>query len=141
MVAVIAGLLAVLKARQNTGKPSDDRPVAKSPLTSSEKMFFKLIALELPGAIVLSQVSFAALITAKPYAVRNTFDRKMADFVLLDKSLEVVACIELDDGSHNGREKADAARDSLLTNAGYRVVRYPKRPTSEKLRTDFPNLV
>ena len=138
-IAVIAVIVAALKAKKEP-QSGDESPTAKTPLSENEKQFFKLIAVALPNSVVLAQVSFGALLNAKQFKVRNTFDRKIADFVLLDKELEVVACVELDDSSHRGREQDDAARDKMLTEAGYRVVRYAKRPTSEKLGIDFPNL-
>ncbi len=99
-------------------------------------MFFRLQS-ALPNLIVLSQVSFGALLTAKSRAVRNTFDRKRADFVICDKSFKVLAVVELDDRSHDGREEQDANRDKLLTDAGYRVIRYRGIPDIEQVEADF----
>lgn len=93
----------------------------------------------LPELHVLGQVSFGALLTARSQATRNTFDRKIADFVLCDQAHQVVAVIELDDASHRTKAKADQARDAMLTDAGYRVLRYANVPDIDRVRTDvFP---
>lgn len=112
-------------------------PTACEPLTKHEQAMFFRLQEALPNLIVLSQVSFSALLKAKSRATRNTFDRKRADFVICDKSFRVVAVIELDDSSHEGREKEDADRDVLLTQAGYRVLRYRGIPATERLQADF----
>lgn len=83
------------------------------------------------------QVSFGALLTARSKGARNRFDRKIADFVVCDKAMQVQVVIELDDSSHRGKEVRDAARDKLLQEAGYRVIRYPRIPDVEKVRSDF----
>ena len=77
------------------------------------------------------------VLTARAYATRNTFDRKVADFVVCDKSFQVLAVIELDDASHKGKADKDAARDAMLANAGYRVLRYPNVPDIDRVRGDF----
>lgn len=90
-------------------------------------MYFRLVE-SFPELIVLAQVSFSALMYSTGTASRNKFDRKTADFVLCTKSFDVVAVIELDDASHNGRAKEDGDRDALLTGIGYRVLRFKKTP-------------
>lgn len=77
----------------------------------------------LPDIVILAQVCFSALLTARKTGTRNRFDRKIADFVVCDKALQVLAVIELDDSSHRGKEGKDAARDKLLQDAGHRVTR------------------
>ena len=127
--AVRAATDAATKAR----KP----PTAIVPLTPHEqKMFFRLRDAR-PDLIVLSQVGFGALLHADHGTVRSTFDRKRTDFVLCDHDFEVLAVVELDDWSHDGREAADAARDALLTDAGYTVMRFRGMPEVEELRMEL----
>ncbi len=138
-VLVVIAAVAML---QKTGGPARaggaERPRRKKLfLTEREQSMHNRLTQALPDLIVLTQVSFSALITAKAYAVRNTFDRKTADFVVCDKAFQVLAVIELDDASHKGKEEKDGARDALLTNAGYRVLRYPNIPDIDRVRTDF----
>lgn len=90
-----------------------------------------------PDKLVFAQMSFGALLTARGRATRNRFDRKIADFVVCENALKVLAVIELDDNSHRWKEGRDAARDKLLKDAGYRVIRYPRIPNVEKVQADF----
>ncbi|WP_195812383.1 DUF2726 domain-containing protein [Xylophilus rhododendri] len=102
-------------------------------------MYFRLTG-ALPQYIVLAQVSFAALLDAKDRTIRNTFDRKRADFVVVERSFRVVAVVELDDSSHDGRSAQDAARQRLLTDVGYRVLRYRGIPDVATVASDFRKL-
>ncbi|MDD2547345.1 MAG: DUF2726 domain-containing protein [Burkholderiaceae bacterium] len=136
-------VLGVLLKRQqkengNFGKEKNgEKPRACAPLTRHEQAMFFRLQTALPELVVLSQVSFGALLTAKARSVRNTFDRKRADFVVCNPSFNVLAVIELDDNSHIGREENDQDRDKLLTDAGYRVLRYRSMPEVEQIAKDF----
>lgn len=119
----------------NQGK---DSPIhSKSPLTENEKPMYFRLTQAFPDHVVLAQVAFSALLKTQQRATRNKFDRKFADFVLCTKAFEVTAIIELDDSSHNGREGKDAERDKLMTNAGYRVLRYKRVPDIDVLQKDI----
>lgn len=133
-VAVIAGLAK----KQVSG--SAERPKRRWPLTKNEAAMYHRLVQALPDKVIFAQVSFGALLTARGRATRNRFDRKIADFVVCDKALQVLAIIELDDSSHRGREGNDAARDKLLQDAGYRVLRYPRIPNGERVQADFSPL-
>ncbi|ADI91693.1 putative signal peptide-containing protein [Acinetobacter oleivorans DR1] len=75
--------------------------------------------------------------TAQGYATRNLFNRKVADFVVLDKAFNIVAIVELDDSSHKGKENFDAERDALIQEAGFRVIRYKRTPELAQIHADF----
>lgn len=112
---------------------------AKPVITPFEqKMFVQLIE-AFPQYHVLAQVAFSALITSKQFKYRAKFNRKVTDFVILDKNMKVIAIIELDDPSHLGKEQQDAQRDAMLDQAGYRVLRYTDIPSSRELRKDVQN--
>lgn len=137
-VMVLAVIVGVLKKQQQGGAPTKKDLRKKAPLTEREQgMFFRLCT-TFPDHVVLSQVAFSALLVSKQQATRNGYNRKFADFVLCTKSFHVVAVIELDDSSHRGREAADSDRDTWLTTAGYKVVRYAQVPDTAKLLADFP---
>jgi len=114
-----------------------ERPKRKAALTEREQgMYWRLReVLSDRTHVTLAQVSFSALLSSRQQATRNTFNRKTADFVVFTKAFEVVAVIELDDASHRGREKEDAERDRLLTDAGYRVIRFKNIPDRGELIT------
>jgi len=107
-------------------------------ITSFEsKMYARLIS-AFPQHHILAQVAFSALITNHQYKIRNLFNRKVTDFVILDKDFNVVVIVELDDPSHIGKEKQDAERDAMLEEAGYRVIRYTSIPSISTLKNDIP---
>ena len=109
-------------------------------LTKREQPMFFRLQESLPESIVLTQVSFNALISASGQADRNTFNRKMADFVVCNKAFEVLAVIELDDTTHNGQEERDNKRDELLKKAGYNVLRYKQVPNIDDVKRDIASL-
>ena len=101
-------------------------------------MYWRLVnAFPAPEYIVLTQVSFGALLTAHDGASRYSFSQKRADFVLTNKHFKVLAMIELDDSSHKGRERQDSHRDAMLIEAGYKVLRYPRIPEIKQLLVDL----
>lgn len=132
-IATFALLTIVLQQYFNPKQ----RYFPKKVITNFEsKMFFRLKE-AFPQHHVLAQVAFSALITNSNLKIRARFNRKVTDFVLLDKNLKVVMIIELDDPSHIGKEVEDAQRDAMLYEAGYRVKRYTDIPNIETLRKDI----
>lgn len=111
------------------------------PLTMNEQPMFNRLRKTLePEYVVLAQVSFNALVWARSQAVRNRFNRKMADFVVCDQGFNVIAVVELDDSSHKGNEDKDAERDLLLNEAGITVFRYPFTPDASKILQDIKSV-
>lgn len=140
VVVIFAVIVAVLKAKARdggNGKAPLERPKRKALMTENETAMFNRLKQSLPQFHVFTQVSFGALITAKSRATRNLFDRKIADFVVCDQALQVVATVELDDSSHRNKADSDGKRDELLTAAGYRVLRYKNIPDIDKVKADF----
>lgn len=113
----------------------------KQLLTNREQQMFSILSSALPECVVLAQVSFSALVTAEGWQSRNRFNRKVADFVLCSKQMNVIAVIELDDRSHIGREHQDRERDAMLRQAGYTTIRYHSIPPTEIVRRDIENLL
>ena len=90
-----------------------------------------------PHHHILAQVAFSALITHDQMNMRNQFNRKVTDFVVLDRDYNVLAIIELDDPTHIGKESEDAERDAMLLEAGYQVIRYTEIPSIRQLQQDI----
>jgi len=90
-----------------------------------------------PQYHVLAQVAFSALITSHNLKIRNQFNRKVTDFVLLNESLQVLVIIELDDPTHLYKVEEDKFRDYMLHEAGYRVLRYTEIPSVRQLHKDI----
>ncbi|MDH2017609.1 DUF2726 domain-containing protein [Acinetobacter ursingii] len=137
IVAVVLVVLGNLK-KQGGGNSKERNPIkGKRILTMNEQPTFFRLREALPEHIVLAQVAFSAFMTAKGFPTRNLFNRKVADFVVLDKSLNIVAIVELDDSSHKGNEDKDSDRDALVAEAGYRVIRYKRTPDFAQVQKDF----
>ena len=136
VVLILVGV-ALIAGANKRGKGHGEKPKPKALMTEREQAMYNRLVQALPELVVLAQVSFSALLTARSYASRNTFDRKVADFVVCDSAFRVLAVVELDDSSHKGREKEDGAREALLVNAGYRVLRYPRVPDIDRVKIDF----
>jgi very-short-patch-repair endonuclease len=133
----VAAIAIAIIAKKLKSKTATALIKAKIPLTKNEQpMFFRLVE-AFPNQIVLAQVAFSALVTTKERAARNTFDRKVADFVICNKAFEVKAVIELDDASHKGRELQDEKRIASLLQAGHKVLRYKTVPNIETLQKDL----
>jgi len=127
MSAIIAGVLKRTSGLRNV--PTRAKPL----MTKREQAMYWRLKETFPAAIVLAQVAFPAIITSA-FKHRNRYDRKIADFVVCDPSMRVLVVIELDDASHKGREAQDAARTSLLSAAGYKVLRFANVPDQDELK-------
>lgn len=127
LAIAVSILAAVVQSRPWRRRASGDiKP--KMLLTEREQPMFFRLRQAFPDDVVLAQVAFSALLTAKDLPTRQRFNRKVADFVVATKAFEVLAVIELDDASHRGREVHDSKRDSMLEQAGYRVLRFKHLP-------------
>jgi len=109
----------------------------KRVITAFESKMFTRLKEAFPHHHVLAQVAFSALITHDNFKIRSKFNRKVTDFVIMDREYNVFAIIELDDSSHIGKEKEDAERDAMLIAAGYTVVRYTEIPSIRQLQRDL----
>lgn len=142
LAALIAVLIAGIALKFQRGTRARGSFGKRALATANEQgMFWRLVeCFPQPEYVVLVQVSFGALLTAKEGASRYSFSQKRADFVLTDKSFKVLAVIELDDSSHKGREENDTQRDAMLIQAGYAVLRYPRIPDGARLKSDVSNI-
>ncbi|MGK5027952.1 DUF2726 domain-containing protein [Janthinobacterium sp. MDT1-19] len=135
-------LFFVMLSKRQAAKSRKPLKLQRKPvMTAREQQMYHLLQTALPECTVLAQVAFSALMTAKGWANRNRFDRKVADFVLCSKQLNVLVVIELDDSSHAGRERQDRERDAMLRLAGYVTLRYANFPTQQALRADIEKLL
>ena len=136
----IGFLVFVALARKRSAQSSSgfvDKPKARPPLTAREQAMYNRLVQTLPDLVVLPQVSFGALLTARTRAARSSFSRKIADFVVCDRSFKVMAVVALGDKNSKGKSQRDLDRDALLVEAGYRVLRYPRVPDVGRVEADF----
>ena len=130
-------MVARKKAAQDSSSGFVDKPKARPPLTAREQAMYNRLVQTLPDLVVLPQVSFGALLTARTRAARSSFSRKIADFVVCDHTFKVVAVVALGDKSSKGKSQSDLDRYALLLQAGYRVLRYPRVPDVGRVEADF----
>ncbi len=138
IIGCIATLALLTLVFQQLFKPQQ-KFFPKHVITPFESKMFIRLKEAFPQHHILAQVAFSALITNDNFKIRNKFNRKVTDFVLLNQKLEVVAIIELDDPSHIGKEQEDAERDAMLNEAGYQVYRYTDIPSTHNLKKDILN--
>ncbi|MES2974398.1 MAG: DUF2726 domain-containing protein [Pseudomonadota bacterium] len=138
-VALIALVAALLQARAEKLARKPGGIIARPPLNAAEQsMYARLVSVFPPSSyVVLAQVSLTALLEGKTLAARSAFAGKCADFVLLNKGMTVMAIIGLDDTSRKGKEDEDIARDVMLMDAGYKVIRYASLPQPVRLLADM----
>lgn len=137
LVVIALVVFAVIANKKTAPSGFVEKPKARPPLTEREQAMYNRLVQTLPDLVVLPQVSFSALLTARTRAARSTFNRKIADFVICNRAFQVVAVIELDDKSHKGKMQRDSQRDAMLTKAGYRVLRYSRIPDIGRVEADF----
>lgn len=104
-------------------------------MTANEINLYEKLKDFLPGEYtIFSQVCFSVFMTSRDFGTRNQFNRKYADFIILDKYYDIACIVELDDASHRNKEDKDKFRDELCAKVGYRVVRFPSQPNMNQIR-------
>ena len=143
LLVVIAFLVFAMRQMQEGPSPGRHLYKSKPLLSANEKEFFNRLTLALPDCHVLTQVAFGALLQPagmnrkEHYGTRGTFSQKIADYVICNKEMFVLAVVELDDRTH--QKDKDAKRDAMLEQAGYKVIRWSskRKPTAEQIRERF----
>jgi very-short-patch-repair endonuclease len=130
-VAVIAAILIALKAKAKGDAGNEVWPFyAKKLLSPPEQVLYFRLVQALPEHIILAQVQLSRVLGVKKghnhQAWNNRINRMSADFVVCNKDSSIVTVIELDDATHQrkDRQAADTKKDKALGSAGIRVVRW-----------------
>lgn len=137
IVALIAIAIGQLLLR---GKSKDEFYKARQLMTENEAEFFGRLIVALPEHYVFPQVSLSALIEAaakdkkRAYSDYLRIAQQRVDYVVCDRSCQIVAVVELDDKTHS--HKKDQVRDARLQQAGIRTIRFQSKskPTAEVVR-------
>lgn len=146
IAAIVIGLIGVewLKKISKENTPEKLPYLPKKTLLHEEeqKVFFRLIE-AMPEYYVMAQVRLADIVEIKKgasnrQAWKNKISQKSVDFVIIDKSTKVLACIEFDGKTHEreDRQKADGSKDAALNAAGIPIIRIQanKLPSNEILK-------
>jgi hypothetical protein len=143
LVAILAFFVVMLQRREKSSL-SKNLYRSKPLLSANEKEFFIRLSQALPACHVLTQVALGALLqpnvrnnNKEYYRARGVFSQKIADYVICNGNMDVLAVVELDDRTH--RNDKDAKRDAMLVQAGYKVIRWDSKnkPTAEQIRERF----
>lgn len=131
LVVVMIVVLALIKAKTKDGGSAEVWPFyAKNPLSQPEQVLYFRLVQALPDHIILAQVQLSCLLGVKKgynhQSWLNRINRMSADFVVCNKDSSIVAVIELDDATHQrkNRQAADAKKDKALGAAGVQVIRW-----------------
>ncbi|MDD2893321.1 MAG: DUF2726 domain-containing protein [Halothiobacillaceae bacterium] len=147
-IAVIAlfTLLAFFKNKPKSDTVDTAWPFyAKKPLSQPEQVLYFRLIKALPEHVVLAQVQLSRFLGIKKgnnyQSWLNRINRMSADFVICSKDFSVIAVIELDDSSHNkkDRQAADAKKDKALSSANIRIVRWHVKsmPDTATIQAEF----
>jgi len=127
---LIFAALYSLKAKKETAKSREHDFDAKEPLTKNEQEVYWRLVKYLPDHVVLAQVGLSRCLGTKNRAAFATIAQKSLDFVICNREMQILVVIEIDDKSHNSRERkiADAAKDKALKSAKIPILRWPALP-------------
>ncbi|QND85162.1 Uncharacterized protein ChrSV_2946 [Chromobacterium vaccinii] len=102
----------------------------KQLLTGREIDCYKLLVKELgPEFIVFPQVAFSQILNvtggtqSENRKLWMTMSQKVADFVICKDDLTMLAILELDDRSHQGKQDKDRTRDGVVESVGLKALR------------------
>lgn len=143
--AVVIVILATL-FKLTVGKRASQHRYRQVPLmTENELEFFGRLQRALPHLYIFPQVAMSALI--KPVdsfkanrAAYFAINKKIVDYALFTKSMDLVAIVELDDSKHDLQR--DAKRDANTRCAGIETVRWhsQKKPNEAAIAARIHDL-
>lgn len=140
VVLVVALIVIVILHAHLKGARKGETYKSRQLMTDNEAEFFGRLIVALPDHYVFPQVSLSALIEAtakdkkRAYSDYLRIAQQRVDYVVCDRSCQVVAVVELDDKTHS--RKKDQVRDGRLQQAGIRTVRFQSKskPSVEVVR-------
>jgi len=134
LVVVVVFFVFTFASKRQDG---EKRFKKKQLMTENEKEFFERLCLALPDFHIFPQVAAGALLDtiavygekdgngkSKSHSARGKFSQKIVDYVICDKTFNVLAIVELDDRTHASKRASDQDRDKMMNEAGYPVVRW-----------------
>ena len=133
-LTIVLVVVAIIRFVNSESKPVYRR---RPMLTKHEMVMLDRLeqALEKVGQplAICPQVAMSAIIDVESdlkngdrMSARNRIDRKVCDFVIIDRGSNPLIVIELDDWSHDNKQDNDRQRDQWLRDAGIHTLRYRK---------------
>lgn len=144
-LAAVSLVAVVLLTWAFRGRRAHRLPVVPKPvLTKAEVAFYRRLvraAAQIGGIDVFPQVAMGAIMDAERgleagtrQSVRNRFDRKIVDFVIVDDDANVLLLVELDDRTHDAAK--DRLRDEITAAAGYSTMRIRGREARDAMEIE-----
>lgn len=146
--AVLAAIAFALKKKASESKNWKSEEQEEWPyvprtnvLTEIEQVLYWRILEAMPGMVVLAQVGMSRVLdipknTPKRMSWFGKISQKSLDFVICRKDGSIVVAVELDDRSHEGRERKDSDKEKALRAAGVSLIRWNVKnlPTTEEIK-------
>ncbi|MDR3158402.1 MAG: DUF2726 domain-containing protein [Zoogloeaceae bacterium] len=143
LIALIISTLNALKQKNQTTAPDDQYQYApKRVMTDAEQILYYRLLEALPEYPILAQVQMSSFLYDKQkksgWSALNQIRMKSVDFLVIRKDAYVVAVIELQDSTHErkDRQKNDEFKRNALKSAGIRLIEFHARelPSTEEIR-------
>jgi hypothetical protein len=99
-------------------------------MSSPEQVLYFRLVEALPDCIIFSQVQLSRLLGVRKGSDFifwfNKINRMSVDFVICDKSSQIISIIELDDKTHDleDRKIADLKKNKAIADAGIKLIRW-----------------
>lgn len=138
-VGILLGIVVLIKsAKSLQAQKMDSQPgsaiKARKVLAASRQPMYQRLCEAFPDHIILTEVALSALLETRLQTTRSKFEREVAGFVVCTRTFDVIGIVELDDSADHRGSAQDAARDRMLAEAGYEVLRYNALPTAQSVR-------
>lgn len=143
LILIIAVAYLVVANKKGFGGFGQAKFVLKSRsiLTDREQgCYWRLVHTLGPEYVVFCQVAYSQILKTQGgtnkqrFGLNSTMKQKVADFLICDKALNMLAIIELDDSSHRNKAQADKKRDDIVRSAGLLVYRFPAVPNQDLIQ-------
>ena len=128
---LVAGIAAGIQKKKSEKEPTGPWPLyAKKILTQPEQVLYHRLVKALPNHDIFAQVQLSRALGVKKgfsfHEWNNRINRMSLDFVVCTKDSSVVTAIELDDSTHERKDRIDAdnKKQKALDAAGIRLVRW-----------------
>ena len=135
LIAAVVVSLLINQLKSRAGSLSKTWPLEakQNVLTERERALYQRLVQSLPDHIVFAQVQLLQILNfqrgRRTYAILNRISQLSLDFLILNPDTSVVAAIELNDATHErkDRRQADARKSHALQSAGVPLIRWNAR--------------
>lgn len=145
-VLVLAAMGVAIVSAKLAPRRTNPKYITRPLLTENEREFFGRLTRALPDLHVFPQLAMSAIIRPVDSYQRNKaaywkINRKIVDYTIYTKAMQLVCIIELDDEMHDPIR--DAERDRCTASAGIKTLRFEsrKKPSEAEIRAFITDIV